>query len=121
MPLPPQIIAGLAFVVVGGSLIVDGLRRYRREQARLARHLAAATPPTPPVRPAWMVDNSDTSDECPACYIEHLQRGQLPRHEDGSYVTPAGAPVICARHQATPLARAIRIYTNDETERKATR
>ena len=122
MPLPPQIIAGLAFVVVGCSLIVDGLRSYRREQARLARLLRQATPPVAsPVRPAWMVDNSDTSDECPACYIEHLQRGQLPRHEDGSYLTPAGAPVICARHRASPLARAIHIYTIDTNERKATR
>lgn len=62
----------------------------------------------PTVRPAWMFDASDTAPECPECYIEHLRFRVLPRDDDGGYVMPAGEPVICARHSATTLAKALR-------------
>ena len=60
------------------------------------------------VRPGWMFDASDLSAECPECYIEWLRFDpDMPRTEDGIYVMPAGAPVVCPRHSATTLARAL--------------
>ena len=122
--MPAVIWASAAYVVTVAAVfgVIQALRPRdeRAPQPQRQQHLEHPQA-LPVVSPAWMMDASDTSDECPACYIEHLQRGQLPRHEDGSYLAPAGAPVICARHQATPLARAIHIYTTDTNERKATR
>ena len=133
--MPAVIWASVAYVVtvtVAVAVVVGVIQALRAHDARAPQpqrpHPRQQQSPhlqhpqaLPAVHPAWMLDASDTSDECPACYIEHLQRGQLPRHEDGSYLAPAGAPVICARHRASPLARAIRRYVNDENERKATR
>ena len=125
--MPAVIWASVAYVVTVAAVfgVIQALRAHdeRAPQPQRQQHLEHLQHPQelPAVHPTWMLDASDTSDECPACYIEHLQRGQLPRHEDGSYVTPAGAPVVCARHRATPLARAIHIYTTDSNERKATR
>ena len=125
--MPAVIWASVAYVVTVAAVfgVIQALRAHdeRAPQPQRQQHLEHLQHPQelPAVHPAWMLDASDTSDECPACYIEHLQRGQLPRHEDGSYLAPAGAPVICARHRATPLARAIHIYTTDTNERKATR
>lgn len=125
--MPAVIWASVAYVVTVAAVfgVIQALRAHdarapqpqRQQQSQHLQHPQEL----PAVHPAWMLDASDTSDECPACYIEHLQRGQLPRHEDGSYLAPAGAPVICARHRASPLARAIHIYTTDTNERKATR
>ena len=127
--MPAVIWASVAYVATVAAVfgVIQALRAHderapqprqqHRQQSPHLQHPQAL----PAVHPAWMLDASDTSDECPACYIEHLQRGQLPRHEDGSYLAPAGAPVICARHRASPLARAIHIYTTDSNERKATR
>ena len=125
--MPAVIWASVAYVVTVAAVfgVIQALRAHdeRAPQPQRQQHLEHLQHPQelPAVHPAWMLDASDTSDECPACYIEHLQRGQLPRHEDGSYLAPAGAPVICARHRASPLARAIHIYTTDSNERKATR
>ena len=73
---------------------------------------STSTPTTQPalatVRPGWMFDASDLSAECPECYIEWLRFDpDMPRTEDGIYVMPAGAPVVCPRHSATTLARAL--------------
>ena len=127
--MPAVIWASVAYVVTVAAVfgVIQALRAHDerapqpRQQHRQQSPRIQHPQELPAVHPAWMLDASDTSDECPACYIEHLQRGQLPRHEDGSYLAPAGAPVICARHRASPLARAIRVYTNEEKERKATR
>ena len=125
--MPAVIWASVAYVATVAAVfgVIQALRAHdaRAPQPQRQQHLEHLQHPQelPAVHPAWMLDASDTSDECPACYIEHLQRGQLPRHEDGSYLAPAGAPVICARHRASPLARAIHIYTTDSNERKATR
>ena len=125
--MPAVIWASVAYVATVAAVfgVIQALRArvVCAPQPQRQQHLSHLQHPQelPAVHPAWMLDASDTSDECPLCYIEHLQRGQLPRHDDGSYLAPAGAPVVCARHRATPLARAIHIYTTDTNERKATR
>lgn len=108
-----MLLAGLILTLTAISAICAILLKWYRWNHTYG--LLRGKPPKPTtqpalatVRPGWMFDASDTSAECPECYIEWLRFDpDMPRTEDGIYVMPAGAPVVCPRHHGTTLAFAL--------------
>ena len=126
--MPAPLWAALAFMLVGASLVVDGIRRYQREQRALASQMSQMSQmsqafsdtnpncrcaPLAAVAPAWTFDASDTTPDygaCPECYLLWLHRcqsAQIPRTANGEYIQPEGPAQLCPEHAASTLGRAM--------------